>query len=61
MPDSRDPSPEDELFRAGLQVRREVLGDDYGNKAIQEPNGFTQSPQEVVTKLAWAWSGQGPA
>jgi hypothetical protein len=54
IPDSRDPSPEDELFHAGLQVRREVLGDNCGNKAIHEPNGFTQSPQEVVTKLAWA-------
>jgi 4-carboxymuconolactone decarboxylase len=49
---SRDPSPEDELFRAGLQVRREVLGDDDVNKAIQEPNGFTQPLQEVITKAA---------
>ncbi|KAJ6007191.1 hypothetical protein N7522_005542 [Penicillium canescens] len=61
MPDSRDPSPEDELFRTGLQVRREVLGDDYENKAIQEPNGFTQFLQEVVTKVAWGmvWTRPG--
>jgi hypothetical protein len=61
MPDSRDPSPEDEHFRAGLQVRREVLGADNGNKAMQEPNGFTQFLQEVVTKSHGAWSGQGLA
>lgn len=58
---SRDPSPEDELFRAGLQVRREALGDDYVNKAIQEPNGFTQPLQEIVTKAAWdmVWTRPG--
>ncbi|KAJ5762533.1 4-carboxymuconolactone decarboxylase [Penicillium nucicola] len=61
MPDSRDPLTEDDLFRAGLQVRREVLGDDYVNKAIQEPNGFTQPLQEVVTKAAWGmvWTRPG--
>jgi 4-carboxymuconolactone decarboxylase len=61
MPDSRDPSSEDDLFRAGLQVRREVLGDDYVNKAIQEPNGFTRPLQELVTKAAWGmvWTRPG--
>ncbi|KAJ5297335.1 hypothetical protein N7508_007584 [Penicillium antarcticum] len=60
-PDSRDPAPEDELFRAGLQVRREVLGDDYVNKAILEPNGFTELLQDLVTKVAWAmvWTRPG--
>ncbi|KAJ5333739.1 uncharacterized protein N7506_007522 [Penicillium brevicompactum] len=60
MSDS-DPSGDD-LFQAGLKVRREVLGDDYVNKVLQKkPNPFTQPLQDVVTKSAWGmvWTRPG--
>ncbi|KAJ5352757.1 hypothetical protein N7452_001731 [Penicillium brevicompactum] len=60
MSDS-DPSADD-LFQAGLKVRREVLGDDYVNKVLQKkPNPFTQPLQDVVTKSAWGmvWTRPG--
>lgn len=52
----------DDLFQAGLKVRREVLGDDYVNKALQkQPNSFTQPLQDLVTKSAWGmvWTRPG--
>jgi len=52
----------DDLFQAGLKVRREVLGDDYVNKALQkQPNSFTQPLQDIVTKTAWGmvWTRLG--
>lgn len=57
-----DSDPSDDLFQAGLKVRREVLGNDYVNKALQkEPNSFTQPLQDLVTKSAWGmvWTRPG--
>jgi 4-carboxymuconolactone decarboxylase len=56
-----DPSGDD-LFEAGLKVRREVLGDDYVNQALQKQSkGFTQPLQDIVTKAAWGmvWTRPG--
>lgn len=55
-------SSRDDLFQAGLKVRREVLGDDYVDQALQKrPNSFTQPLQDVVTQAAWGmvWTRPG--
>ena len=47
-----------ELFEKGLEVRKEVLGEDYGERSLANANGFTMALQKFVTEVAWgkAWS-----
>lgn len=50
-----------ELFDKGLQTRREVLGAEYVDAAIQNADGFTRDMQELVTQYAWGdvWNRPG--
>ena len=50
-----------ELFDKGLQTRREVLGTEYVDAAIQNADGFTRDMQELVTQYAWGdvWNRPG--
>ena len=43
----------------GMQVRREVLGDQHVNKAIKNTNSIDKRFQEFITEGAWGnvWSG----
>ena len=41
-----------ELFDKGLQTRREVLGADYVDAAIQNADDFNRDMQELVTQYA---------
>ncbi|MBV1866112.1 MAG: carboxymuconolactone decarboxylase family protein [Rhodobacteraceae bacterium] len=45
----------------GLKTRREVLGDEYVDKAIQGATDFTQPLQELVTTNCWndIWNRPG--
>ena len=47
-----------ELFKAGLEVRKQVLGEDYVERSLGNANAFTMALQEFVTEVAWgrAWS-----
>lgn len=47
----------DETFERAMSVRREVLGDDYVNRAMTGASAFTAPFQEFVTRWAWgeAW------
>ncbi|KAJ4154525.1 hypothetical protein NW754_001473 [Fusarium falciforme] len=62
---STDPSLQPfhkQLFEAGLQVRREVIGDDYVDRALAAGSSeFSWPGQEVVTELCWgyAWTRPG--
>ncbi|MEO5796648.1 MAG: 4-carboxymuconolactone decarboxylase [Rhodoferax sp.] len=49
------------LFDKGLQTRREVLGAEYVDAAIQNADGFTRDIQELVTQYAWGdvWNRPG--
>ena len=47
------PEPDDELYRAGLQVRREVLGDEHVDRASASADAFTAPFQDHVTRHAW--------
>jgi len=42
-----------ELLDRGLQVRREVLGTEYVEAALQNADEFTQPLQELVTQYCW--------
>ena len=50
-----------ELFEKGLQLRREVLGDEYVDKSMQNIDEFSMAMQEYATETAWGmiWSRPG--
>ena len=43
----------EDLYAAGLEVRKEVLGDDYVNKSIASASDFNRDFQKLVTEYAW--------
>jgi 4-carboxymuconolactone decarboxylase len=52
---------DDERYQAGLRVRREVLGDEYVDRAVAGADAFTQDLQEYLNKFCWgvAWTRPG--
>lgn len=50
-----------DLFDRGLTTRREVLGAEYVDAAIQNADDFNRPMQEVVTQYAWGdiWNRPG--
>jgi len=50
-----------DLYDAGLEVRREVLGADYVDKAVAGADDFTRPLQELVTEYCWGaiWTRPG--
>jgi 4-carboxymuconolactone decarboxylase len=51
----------DPLHDAGMKVRREVLGDDYVDRATADATEVTAPFQEYVTRSAWGsvWARDG--
>ena len=51
----------DPRYEAGLKVRREVLGDEHVDKALDNATEFTKPFQEYITRSAWgeAWTRPG--
>jgi 4-carboxymuconolactone decarboxylase len=51
----------DPAHERGLQVRREVLGDEHVDAAISRATGFTSDFQDLITRYAWGeiWSRPG--
>lgn len=51
----------DNLHDAGMEVRREVLGDAHVDRAIANTTDFTAPFQEFITKMAWGsvWTRDG--
>ena len=51
----------DPTHERGMQVRREVLGDEHVDAAIQRTTGFTADFQDLITRYAWGeiWSRLG--
>ena len=49
-----------ERFEAGLKARKEVLGEEYVEKALANADSFNREFQEMVTEYCWGevW-GQG--
>lgn len=51
----------DDIRRAGMAVRRLVLGDEHVDAAIAATDGFTADFQEMITRYAWGeiWNRPG--
>jgi 4-carboxymuconolactone decarboxylase len=45
----------------GMRVRREVLGDEHVDRAIEGTTGFTADFQDLITRYAWGeiWARPG--
>jgi len=45
-------------YDRGMQVRREVLGDEHVDRAIEQTTNLTRGFQELITRYAWGevWS-----
>jgi 4-carboxymuconolactone decarboxylase len=54
-------SQHSERYEEGLQARREVLGDEYVDKALGSADQFTSVLQDYVTEFCWgvAWTRPG--
>jgi 4-carboxymuconolactone decarboxylase len=52
---------ERERYERGLAVRREVLGEDYVDRALAQTTPFTETFQELITRWAWGeiWTRPG--
>ncbi len=50
-----------ELFETGLQVRRDVLGDEYVDNAVKNADPFAAPFQEFATEYCWGklWARDG--
>jgi 4-carboxymuconolactone decarboxylase len=44
---------QNDTFKAGLAVRRQVLGDAYVDKALANADAFSEPLQQFVTEQAW--------
>ncbi len=44
---------ETELFKRGLEIRKEVVGAEYVDKAIANADSFNMPMQELVTEYCW--------
>ncbi|OJZ72194.1 4-carboxymuconolactone decarboxylase [Mycobacterium paraffinicum] len=42
-----------ETYQRGLQVRSEVLGEEYVNRALADADDFTKPLQDLVTEYCW--------
>ena len=50
-----------QLHDTGLKVRKEVLGDEYVDRALQSADDFNRSFQELVNEYCWGhvWGSEG--
>lgn len=51
----------EDLYQKGLAIRKEVLGEEYVNRALAQMNAFNQPLQELVTEYCWGnlWGRPG--
>jgi 4-carboxymuconolactone decarboxylase len=51
----------DDAYEAGMKVRREVLGGEHVERAIEAKTDFTAPFQDFITRYAWGsvWSRDG--
>ena len=53
--------PEDPAFQDGLKTRRQVMGDDFVDRALAGMTPFTEPMQHYITRNAWGdvWQRSG--
>jgi 4-carboxymuconolactone decarboxylase len=51
----------DDLYQQGLKIRKEVLGEEYVNRALASVHDFNRPLQELVTEYCWGkvWGRTG--
>ena len=51
----------DDTYEHGMRVRREVLGDEHVDRAIENTTDFTAAFQDLITRYAWGsvWTREG--
>lgn len=51
----------DQQFKDGLQMRKQVMGEDFVDKAFANADDFTMPLQEFITRNAWGtvWCRDG--
>jgi 4-carboxymuconolactone decarboxylase len=56
-----DPAAAEDPYDGGMQVRREVLGDEHVDRAVARTDAFNQPFQDLITRYAWGsvWTRQG--
>ena len=52
--------PDDPDFKAGLATRRQVMGDDFVDRALAGATAFTKPMQHYITRNAWGDVWQRP-
>jgi 4-carboxymuconolactone decarboxylase len=54
-------TPEDSAYERGMQIRRQVLGDEYVDTASGQTTEFTADFQDFITRYAWGeiWARTG--
>lgn len=52
---------DEERYNAGLQVRREVLGNEYVDRALKSADEFSKPFQDLVSRYCWGdvWRRDG--
>jgi len=52
---------DDDLRARGMETRREVLGDEHVDRAVERTTRFTEDFQDLITRYAWGeiWSRPG--
>jgi 4-carboxymuconolactone decarboxylase len=52
---------QDPAYDAGMKVRREVLGDEHVDRAVQRTTEFTEPFQDYITRSVWGgvWTRPG--
>ena len=54
------PEYQSDLFRDGLEVRRQVLGADYVDASLARADDFMAGFQQITTEVAWGTIGTRP-
>lgn len=51
----------EDLYATGMKIRREVLGDEYVDRAIENADEFNRDFQRLVTEYCWGvtWGREG--
>lgn len=51
----------DDLYSTGMKIRREVLGDEYVDRALENTTDFNSDLQQLVTEYCWGalWGREG--
>ncbi len=57
---STDPTTDDERRDAGMRTRREVLGEEWVDRAVARTTPFTADWQDFITRTAWGDLWQRP-